>query len=124
MIRAVNSVLKLGKAPSNVVPGISNLLNFSTSSIDRSSTEGEPDFLQMVKIFADEAHSIALDKLLQAKPAPGKRQEEHSVREKHIKGIIFKIKDMIPILVLNIVGNIATYYLVDTLGLTFFSDFK
>ena len=43
----------------------------------------------MVKDFADNAHSLALDKLLSAKPQPGKRAEEAAVREKHIRGISY-----------------------------------
>lgn len=90
MLSTVRSLTKFGRVSSNATPVLSSWNSkFSTSTATRSSAEdGEPDFLEMVKVFADNAHSIALDKLLSAKPAPGKRQEEAAVREKHIKGKI------------------------------------
>ena len=89
MLRTTQSLSKLGKASKEAfkafTPACSRL---STSSSQCSSAEpdGEPEFLEMVKDFADNAHSLALDKLLSAKPQPGKRAEEAAVREKHIRG--------------------------------------
>lgn len=95
MFRTVQSLTRLGKPSSGALKSLSpGCVNLSTTTPKYSTAEadGEPDFLEMVRIFADSAHSIALDKLLSAKPAPGKRAEEASVREKHIKGILDIIK--------------------------------
>lgn len=95
MFRVVKSVARLGRVPHDALPAFSSgCSKLSTSSYKCSAADadGEPDFLEMVKIFAENAHSIALDKLLSAKPAPGKRHEEHTIREKHIKGILDIIK--------------------------------
>ncbi|XP_057312804.1 glutamate dehydrogenase, mitochondrial-like [Hydractinia symbiolongicarpus] len=62
------------------------------SNTAAADSDGEPDFLEMVSIYAENAHAIALDKLLSRKPAPGKKLEEYSYREKHIKGILNIIK--------------------------------
>ena len=60
-------------------------------NVAADAADTEPNFLEMVSIYADNAHAIALDKLLAAQPAPGKRQEESSVREKHIRGKYDKV---------------------------------
>lgn len=89
MYRLASSIRSLSRTSNNVLPAFSSgSANFSTSSLKQTAADadGEPDFLEMVRMFADNAHSIALDKLLSAKPAPGKRQQETAVREKHIRG--------------------------------------
>lgn len=90
MFRTAKSLSKLGR-PSQ---GLLSNARLSTSSTQCSSggPDGEPEFLEMVRDFADNAHSLALDKLLSAKPPPGKRAEESSIREKHIRGILDIIK--------------------------------
>lgn len=84
MFRTAKSLSKLGK-PSK---GILSNARLSTSATQYSSgADGEPEFLEMVRDFADNAHALALDKLLSTKPQPGKRAEDATVREKHIRGI-------------------------------------
>ena len=58
----------------------------STSVLNSNANDGEPNFLEMVSIYAQNAHAITLKRLLEKKPAPGKKQEDPSIREKHIKG--------------------------------------
>lgn len=84
MFRTAKSLSKL-RRPSQ---GLLSNARLSTSATQCSSggPDGEPEFLEMVRDFADNAHSLALDKLLSAKPPPGKRAEESSIREKHIRG--------------------------------------
>ena len=93
MFRTVKSLSKLGRPTQNTLRTSACCSRLSTSASQYSSGEqdGEPEFLEMVKVFADNAHSLALDKLLTAKPQPGKKAEEHNVREKHIRGIITSI---------------------------------
>ncbi|XP_065670466.1 glutamate dehydrogenase, mitochondrial [Hydra vulgaris] len=64
----------------------------STSVLNSNTNDGEPNFLEMVSIYAQNAHAITLKRLLEKKPAPGKKQEDPTVREKHIKGILDIIK--------------------------------
>lgn len=95
MLRAVKSLTRVGRPSQDALKALSpGCIKFSTSvpKLSAADPDGEPDFLEMVRIFADNAHSIALDKLLSAKTAPGKRPEEQSVREKHIRGILDIIK--------------------------------
>jgi len=93
MFRAVKSISRIGKPSQNALRALSPAsAKFSTSSHKLASADEEPEFLEMVKIFADNAHSIALDKLLAAKPAPGKKLDEQTKREKHIRGILDIIK--------------------------------
>jgi len=61
----------------------------STSSV---KLDGEPNFLEMVSIYADNAHALALDKLLSQKAAPGKKAVDTATREHQIKGILEIIK--------------------------------
>ena len=88
MYRTVKSLTKFGRSSKDVLkaftPASARLS--TTAQTCSAESDGEPEFLEMVKVFADNAHSLALDKLLSAKPAPGKRAEETSVREKHIRG--------------------------------------
>lgn len=95
MLRAVKSISRIGRPSQNALKALSPAsVKFSTTSHKLSSAESveEPEFLEMVKIFADNAHAIALDKLLAAKPAPGKKLDEQTKREKHIRGILDIIK--------------------------------
>lgn len=63
----------------------------STTSAARS-TDSEPDFLEMVSIYADNAHALALEKLLAQKTPPGKKALAPATREHHIRGILEIIK--------------------------------
>ena len=87
MFRTAKSLAKLAR-PSQ---GLLSNARLSTSATQCSSggPDGEPEFLEMVRDFADNAHALALDKLLSTKPKPGKRAEEASIREKHIRGDFF-----------------------------------
>ena len=84
------SVSKLGRFFNKICEqGVNNDLRIATAGIARSVSghaDGEPGFLEMVSIFTENAHAITLNKLLSAKPAPGKRVDEQHVREKRIKG--------------------------------------
>lgn len=67
----------------------------STSSVRSSASEGddeEPQFLEMVSIYADNAHALALDSLLSYKPAPGQRAVDQATREHRIRGTLEIIK--------------------------------
>jgi len=95
MLRTTQSLSKLGKASKEALKAFTpacSRLSTSSSQCSTAEPDGEPEFLEMVKDFADNAHSLALDKLLSAKPQPGKRAEEAAVREKHIRGILDIIK--------------------------------
>ena len=84
MFRTAKSLSKLGRPSQGVLSNAR--LSTSTTQCSSGGPDGEPEFLEMVRDFADNAHSLALDKLLSAKPQPGKRAEESSIREKHIRG--------------------------------------
>lgn len=91
MYRAGWSVSKLGKSFKKIFDqGVANNnVKIAATGIARSVSghaDGEPSFLEMVSIFTENAHAITLNKLLSAKPAPGKRADEQHVREKRIKG--------------------------------------
>ena len=90
MYRAGLSASKLGRSFNKICDqGVDNV-RIATTGIARSVSghaDGEPGFLEMVSIFTENAHAITLNKLLSAKPAPGKRVDEQHVREKRIKGI-------------------------------------
>jgi len=89
MFRAVKSLSKFGRQSQSTLRTSACSSKLSTSVPQHSTGEqdGEPEFLEMVKVFADNAHSLALDKLLSTKPQPGKKAEETNVREKHIRGM-------------------------------------
>lgn len=96
MFRGVNTIFQVGKrSVGKAAVSNSQQAWIATSSVKcntAADADGEPDFLEMVSIYAENAHSIALQKLLSTKPAPGKKQEEPSLRENHIKGILEIIK--------------------------------
>jgi len=89
MFRAVS---RLGKASAADIAGL-RCASLSTSSAKSSaSADGEPDFLEMVSIYADNAHALALDNLLTKSTPKGKKPIEKSAREHHIRGILEIIK--------------------------------
>jgi glutamate dehydrogenase (NAD(P)+) len=94
MYRGATSVLYLGKRSIlNTTNNLQRASFFATSSKCKSASgDNEPDFLEMVNIYADNAHAIALDKLLSAPPAPGKRHEEAHIRKNNIQGVLDTIK--------------------------------
>lgn len=94
MFRTTLSAARYGKGRISSLLSNGNKASISTTSMKASETEpdGEPHFLEMVNIYAENAHAMTLEKLLSAKPAPGIRHDEHSVREKHIRGILDIIK--------------------------------
>jgi len=71
---------------------LQNAFNKALSTTTAKQSEEEPDFLEMVKIFTENAHGLAEERLVTAKPPPGKRVEEASKRLNHIKGILNIIK--------------------------------
>lgn len=69
----------------------------STSSVkcstaEVSGVEEEPQFLQMVSIYLESAHALALDRLLSSKPEPGKKLLDSATREHRIRGTLEIIK--------------------------------
>lgn len=97
MLRNITSVVRAGKNSLGKAATSTPQRTWITTTAAKWNTaadapDGEPDFLEMVSIYADNAHAITLQKLLAAKPSPGKKQEEASRREKHIRGILEIIK--------------------------------
>lgn len=95
MYRSGLSVLKLGRSCNLASVENVSSARISTTAFLKSAShdaDGEPGFLDMVSLFTENAHAITLNKLLSAKPTPGKRVEEQHVREKQIKGILDIIK--------------------------------
>jgi len=64
----------------------------STSSAQCTAVDEDPEFLQMVTIYAENAHALALDKLLTSKPTPGKAPVDSATREHQIRGTLEIIK--------------------------------
>jgi len=85
MLRAVSS--KLSKAAGAVSQVRCAAL--STSAVQK---DAEPNFLEMVSIYADNAHALALKQLLEQKAAPGKKEMEMEAKETQIRGILDIIK--------------------------------
>ena len=71
---------------------VGELLNrcasLSTSCIvkNQADEDGEPSFLEMVGMYADNAHALALDHLLELEQAPGQKKLDKETREYKIKG--------------------------------------
>ena len=59
------------------------------NEISSTFQDGEPSFLDMVSIYADNAHALALAHLLEMEQAPGKKRLDKETREYQIKGEIF-----------------------------------
>lgn len=85
MLRAVSKLCRASPVE------VANLRRaaLSTSSAKCSgaeATEEDPEFLEMVTMFAENAHALTLDKLLTSKPSPGKAPVDASTREHQIRG--------------------------------------
>ena len=82
MLRTVSAAIRSSKS---MLAREHACATFSTTTTFRSE---DPDFLEMVEIFTENAREITLDKLVKAPAPPGKRHEEQSIRLKNIKGVI------------------------------------
>jgi len=95
MFRSVSSLAKLSKTKCGKTALLlnGNVARISTTAAAKSeAADAEPEFLEMVSIYAQNAHQITLKKLLSEKPAPGKKPEDQEIRRKSITGILDTIK--------------------------------
>jgi len=98
MIRSFSKLVPGTKAGASILASknVPKFAGIATSAINNcdaaAAQEEDPEFLEMVQMYAENAYHKTLDRLMKAPPAPGKRHEPEEVRQKNIKGILDIIK--------------------------------
>ena len=93
MIRSFSKLVPGTKAGASILASknVPKFAGIATSAINNcdaaAAQEEDPEFLEMVQMYAENAYHKTLDRLMKAPPAPGKRHEPEEVRQKNIKGI-------------------------------------
>ena len=85
----LRSILKLNKVSVSNIGNLRCAALLSTSVRCENVDIEEPNFLEMVTIFADNAHVLALDNFLSAPPKPGTKPGMDLARQQLIQGITF-----------------------------------
>ena len=92
MIRSFSKLVPGTKAGASILASknVPKFAGIATSAINNcdaaAAQEEDPEFLEMVQMYAENAYHKTLDRLMKAPPAPGKRHEPEEVRQKNIKG--------------------------------------